>query len=490
MESGMTRREMLRAGAAAGIVALGADPLIQRALAAPPRWGQLTEIEHVVILIQENRSFDHYFGTLPGVRGFGEHRARKILPQPGYPVAGFEGVLLPFHLETGGVAQCFPDITHAWVPQHESWDGGKMDGFVRAHLADDGPQAGPATMGYYERADIPLYYALAEAFTICDNYSCSVLGPTDPNRLYSMSASIDPDGVNGGPLVETLSGKRSSFEGRFTWTTMPEQLSAAGVSWKVYTGSELGVFDNVLTYFASYKTNPELRERAFAPEYPHDFLHDLNNGELPQVCWIDASLEETEHPGFSTAKIGEYAVEMLLSHLLKHAKVWEKTALFITWDENGGFFDHVAPPVPPPGTPGEYLTVPDVTSNDGGIAGPIGLGFRVPLLVVSPFSRGGFLCPDVFDHTSILRFLETRFGVEVPNLSEWRREVTGDLTTAFNFRRPDTSAPELPLITPSRSEREDGGCTVSSPVTVPPNSLPEQPPGHIRRPSGPQPPSA
>ena len=155
MQARMTRREVLSAGAAAGLLALGADPLIQRALAAPPRWGQLSEIEHVVILIQENRSFDHYFGTLPGVRGFSDPHARKILAQPGYPAAGFNGQLLPFHLETGGAPQCFPDITHKWVPQHQSWDGGEMDGFVRAHLPIDGPEAGPATMGYYEQADIP-----------------------------------------------------------------------------------------------------------------------------------------------------------------------------------------------------------------------------------------------------------------------------------------------------------------------------------------------
>jgi phospholipase C len=486
MHAGMTRRDVLRAGAAAGMLVLGADPLIQAALASPPRHGKLTDIEHVVILIQENRSFDHYFGTLPGVRGFSDPRARETLSQPGYPTAGFNGVLFPFHLETGGVAQCFHDITHKWVPQHQSWDGGEMDGFVRAHLAFDGPEAGPATMGYYERADIPFYFALAEAFTICDGYHCSALGPTDPNRLYSMSGTIDPDGANGGPLVETLGIGHFLLEGRLTWTTMPEQLSAAGVSWKVFTGTGLGVFDDVLTYFRAYKTNSNLAASAFKPVYPNDFLADLASGELPQVCWINTSLAQTEHPGFSTARAGEYAVEQLLGMLLAHPHVWAKTALFVTWDENGGFFDHVAPPVSPPGTPGEYLTVPDLTGSSGGIAGPIGLGFRVPMIIVSPFSRGGFLCSDVFDHTSILRFLETRFGAEVPNLSRWRREVTGDLTSAFNFRRPDASNPELPVVNVTPQEA-GGSCAVSGPVTVPPNSLPQQQRRHIPHPSGPPP---
>jgi phospholipase C len=328
-----------------------------------------------------------------------------------------------------------------------------MDGFVRAHLAFDGPDAGPATMGYYERADIPFYYALAEAFTICENYHCSMLGPTDPNRLYSMSASIDPDGEAGGPLVETESFEaRAALAGRFTWATMPEQLSAAGVSWKIYTGAERGVEDNVLSYFRNYQTNAELAELAFEALYPCDFSADLANEELPQVSWILASFEDTEHPGFSTAAAGEYTV---------------------------------APPVAPEGTPGEYLTAPDITGDSGGIAGPIGLGFRVPMLVVSPFSRGGFLCPDVFDHTSILRFLEARFGVEVPNLSEWRREATGDLTSAFNFAGPDKNRPKLPAIELTRAQRQSGGCVNFGSVTVPPNSLPEEAAREWQTPSGP-----
>jgi phospholipase C len=481
MHAGMTRRELLHAGAAAGLLALGGDPLIQRALAAAPRIGKLTDIEHVVILIQENRSFDHYFGTLPGVRGFGEEGALETLYQPGYPVAGFEGKLLPFHLETGGASQCLKDITHAWVAQHECWDGGAMDGFVRTHLAVDGPQVGPATMGYYERADIPFYFALAEAFTICDSYHCSVLGPTDPNRLYSMSATIDPDGANGGPLLQTLTfAQREALAGRFTWTTMPEQLSAAGVSWKVYTGAPFGLEDNVLSYFHAYQTNPALAAAAFQPVYPNDFKADLERRELPQVSWINTSVFQTEHPGLSTAKVGEYAVAGLLKMLLAHPYQWSKTAVFLTWDENGGFFDHVAPPVAPAGTPGEYLTVGDVTGDSGGVGGPIGLGFRVPMLVLSPLSKGGFLCSDTFDHTSILRFLERRFGAEVPNLSAWRRGVTGDLTSAFNFIKPDATKPQLPKVRLPKGEQ----CGISG-LTVPPNSLPEQPPGHIPPPSGP-----
>jgi phospholipase C len=265
---------------------------------------------------------------------------------------------------------------------------------------------------------------------------------------------------------------------------MPEQLSANGISWKVYTGAELGFEDNVLQFFKNYQTNPELAALGLNPVYPNDFVADLKNEELPQVSWINTSLLQTEHPGYSAAKIGEFVVENLVARLQKH-KAWNNTALFVTWDENGGFFDHVAPPVPPLYTPGEYLTVPDITNNDGGIQGPIGLGFRVPLLVLSPYSRGGFLCSDSFDHTSLLRFLETRFGVEVPNLSEWRRENTGDLTSAFNFIKPNNGLGRLPKVRLTKEEEVQGACEAITPLTPSGNSFPEEGSRTWKTPSGP-----
>ena len=146
--------------------------------------------------------------------------------------------------------------------------------------------------------------------------------------------------------------------------------------------------------------------------------------------------------------------------------MWAKTALFVTYDENGGFFDHVPPKVSPRGTAGEYLTVSPLPSDASGVAGPIGLGFRVPMLVVSPFARGGFVCHEVFDHTSTLRFLETRFGAEVPNLSAWRRSVTGDLTAAFNFVRVNTSVPSLPQPSATDSRITMSTCATSAPIDL------------------------
>jgi phospholipase C len=201
------------------------------------------------------------------------------------------------------------------------------------------------------------------------------------------------------------------------------------------------------------------------------------------VSWLTPTFAVSEHPFYSTPTAGEVVVQQVLAALLAHPKIWQRTALFITWDENGGFFDHVAPPVAPRGTKGEYLTVSklpsDPNNNDAqGIRGPIGLGFRVPMLVVSPFSRGGLVCSDTFDHTSTLRFLETRFRVRVPNLSSWRRRITGDLTSALNFAaRPRYGRPRLPA--PAGSSL----CT-DKPLPVSPGPFPKQQTGHRKRPSG------
>jgi phospholipase C len=196
-----TRRELLRAGAAGG-AALGAsgallDSLIPRALAAAPACGRLHEIQHVVILIQENRSFDHYFGSYRGVTGFADPNVLtlsdgsglSILAQPGYAGGFGGGHLYPFHLDSYDNGECTNDIDHSWAPQHAYRDGGKLDAFLSEHIAVDGPANGPPTMGYYTRADLQFYYSLADAFTVCDHCFCSVLGPTDPNRLYAISVA-------------------------------------------------------------------------------------------------------------------------------------------------------------------------------------------------------------------------------------------------------------------------------------------------------------
>jgi phospholipase C len=319
-------------------------------------------------------------------------------------------------------------------------------------------------MGYYTRADLSFYYALADAFTICDHYFCSVIGPTDPNRLYSMSAWLDPAGTQGGPILTTSATRAERF-GTLTWTTMPEQLQARGISWKVYGDSDANYGDNVLPYFKQYQTNPTLAANALTPTYPGQFQADVAAGMLPQVSWVLAPLISSEHPP-APPEYGEVVAADVLNTLVSNPAVWAKTALFITYDENGGFFDHMPPTTAPAGTAGEFLTVNPLPSAASGVAGPIGLGFRVPMLIVSPFARGGLVSHDVFDHTSTLRFLETRFGAEVPNLSSWRRSVTGDLTTAFNFVKVDTSVPSLPQPSATDSRVTMSTCATSAPIDL------------------------
>jgi phospholipase C len=404
----------------------------------------LNDIEHVVIIMQENRSFDHYFGTLSGVRGFSDPAGR--FEQKG---AGPGGVLTPFRLCSDPPlrdGECLNDISHTWETQHRSWNGGAMDAFVSTHVAVDGAANGPTTMGYYTRADLPFYHALADAFTICDGYFSAVIGPTDPNRLMWISATIDPDGVAGGPVLETFPDRYEHF-GTLHWETMPERLHEAGVSWKMYNARLTEYELSPLPYFHAFTDldsvrGIELADRGLKPSFPDAFLADVACGQLPSVSWIMPPLAQCEHPAAPPAW-GEHLLHTVLDALVARPDVWERTVLFVVHDENGGFFDHVPPVVAPDGTPGEWLTGAVLPPEAAGIRGPVGLGFRTGCLVVSPFSRGGYVCSDVFDHTSTLRFIERRFGVEVPNLSAWRRSVTGDLTAALGSVR-DVSVPALP----------------------------------------------
>jgi phospholipase C len=431
------------------------------AFTAPPTPDALRQIEHVVILIQENRSYDHYFGSYRKGRGFNDHPRgnpgvfSQVDPRrrTGSPV----GRLLPWHFDTRTQdAACTSNPSHEWIPQHGSWNHGAMDRWILAHTGPDGPVGAADTMGYYTRADLPLYYALADAFTLCDNYHAPVFGPSDPNRHYSMSATIDPAGVAGGPVVTNAPDVAAippstvvTNAARYSWTTMPERLQANGVSWKIYQApgslASTPISNNILVRYHQYSdpTTP-LYANAFLPSYPHDFASAVASATLPSVSWVLAPPYQDEHPP-APSNTGARVTGHVLETLISNPKVWAKTVLLVTWDENGGFFDHVAPPTAAPGTPGEYLTASPLPTEAGGIPGPIGLGFRVPLLVLSPFSRGGRINSDTFDHTSVLRFLETRFGVEVPNLSDWRRSVTGDLTSTLTLGRRQLTVPSLPI---------------------------------------------
>jgi phospholipase C len=486
------------------LLASEAGAIIERAHAADPAGtGSLSDIEHVVLLMQENRSFDHYFGTLSGVRGFDD-------PSPAFRQQGYapgvgpvpDGYLNPFRLNTTHGAtldgEVINDPTHDWGPQHQSWNNGAMDQWVTTHIKADGPENGPVVMGYYAREDTPVHHTLADAFTICDHYFCSVMGPTNPNRLFWMTGTIDPEGAAGGPVLDT---PLNPLDGIYSWRTYPEQLEEAGVSWKVYQYQGIFKFldrrflSGMMQQFKAF-SDPDsvLARKANSTSFPDDFRSDVANGKLPAVSWIVPSLLDCEHPAMPPAE-GAVGILKILDILTSNPAVWEKTALIISYDENGGFFDHVPPPTAPPGTPGEYVTAPlDHVTEADGIAGPVGLGFRVPCLIVSPYTRGGLVASDVFDHSSQLRFLERRFGVPVPNLSAWRRQTTGDLTSAFDFARPAAGAPVpfpsqdlagLKALVEGNVNLLLGTLDRGKPYHVPPNSMPHQEKLPIRRaPSG------
>jgi phospholipase C len=431
----MTRRLFLGSAAATAAASALMPPNVRRALAEKPQGPRsLRDIKHVVLLMQENRSFDHYFGTLAGVRGFGDETApklssgRSVFHQP--DPLNSNGYLLPFHLDTRTTsAQKIPSTSHAWSVQHDSWNGGKMDNWLPAHRKVEGDKA-PYVMGYHTREDIPFHFALAESFTICDAYHCSVMGPTGPNRMYWMTGTVDADGKAGGPMIDngrTAGGRR--------WTTYAERLEKAGVSWKVYQQRD-NYGCNMLERFPAFQDAPKnssLYQRGMVRDPKGKFEHDAINDKLPAVSWIIPTSVESEHPDYMPAA-GAAFIASKLNAIAANPEVWAKTAFILNYDENDGIFDHVAPPVPPPGTPGEFV---------GGL--PIGGGFRVPCIVVSPWTAGGWVCSQPFDHTSVLQFLEKFTGVEEPNISDWRRDTFGDLTSAFRFDdAPKTDPPRLP----------------------------------------------
>ena len=418
----VSRRRMLVGATALSGLAVGGAALpanLRKMMAATPLdlSGRLSDIEHIVILMQENRSFDHYFGTMPGVRGFQDPTAitlpggKSVFYQPDPSHA--DGYLTPFHYDTKSTsAQQTPGTDHTWGTQHQAWDNGAMDQWVAAK--------GEYTMGYFTQPDIPFHWALAQAFTLCDNYHCSVLGPTNPNRLYMWSGMIDPSGTGGGPVTDDSPAFNNAY---LSWATYPERLEAAGVSWQVYQ-EEDNYDDNALAWFKQFSTAPTtspLWQRGMRKRPAGWFEADARAGRLPQVSWLVAPTAQTEHPDYFPAAGAEY-IASKLDAIAANEDLWRKTLFILTYDENDGMFDHVPPPVPPAGTAGEFV--------DGL---PIGLGFRVPAIVVSPWSVGGYVCSDVLDHTSLIRLIEARFGVTEPNITAWRRATCGDFTTALRL---------------------------------------------------------
>ena len=481
---GISRRGFLGTAAAATALAAAGSllpPSVQAAMARPTAPGSLQSIKHVIVLMQENRSFDHYFGSLRGVRGYGDHsvprlpNGKSMFEQP----RATGETVLPFSLRKaaelagrpGTDIQYLGDLDHSFKGTTTAWNNGWCDQWIPAKSA--------STMTFYERQDIPLQYELADTFTICDAYHCSVNGSTNPNRNYLWSGTTGKEpGTNNRAVTNAAYGYDHAG---YDWTTYPERLEQAGVSWRIYQDWD-NFTDNAVEYFQTFKaigrkmlasvegklrTTEEFydhlagkpaaeQERLLAqleqgratltdaerslfdkamwrgrPDTLLDRLGaDITSGTLPQVSWLVPSAADSEHPGASTPVGSANFVYRLLDTVASNPDTWASTAIFLNFDENDGYFDHVPPPVQPRPASGE--------SADWTTARPIGLGPRVPMTVVSPWTVGGYVSSEIFDHTSVLRFLERWTGVQEPNISPWRREVCGDLTGVFNFQAPGT----------------------------------------------------
>ena len=410
--------------------------------------GGIEDIQHVVILMQENRSFDHYFGMLRGVRGFADPRP-AVLPGGG-PVWGQRKadrdggeVAWPFRLDTRATAAgCFGGLDHSWKDSQLRWQN--WDVWAA--------QKGPLTMGYMTRDDLPYYYALADAFTICDAYHCSLQGPTGPNRLYHFSGtsglSLGLDGeyaVTNGGCDDNPGADIAKDDPRFPglpWKTFAGRLEKAGISWRVY--QEYANFsDNPLGSFAEFRnldrtssryrrgrawvegSTPDNAETSRARHLIEAFAADVEADSLPAVSWIVPQMQMSEHPDAPPA-YGQMLTGALIATLAANPKVWAKTAFILNYDENDGYFDHMVPPM--------AATKPHFGASTVDLRGeeykgvPVGLGPRVPMLIVSPWTRGGWV--DFSD-------LRPHVGAAIPRTTLWHCRAQYLALASFGVWRPD-----------------------------------------------------
>ncbi|KIF78286.1 hypothetical protein QR77_39885 [Streptomyces sp. 150FB] len=509
--SGLSRRDFIGAATAiTGAAAVGGVSASAAEAAAPAHQrkphGDIRDIKRVVILMQENRSFDHYFGSLRGVRGFGDRSTAQLpgglsvfeqpLSSPGQrltgtqypwrlaaaPVSAYPAGHQPPSSEVG--AQNYGGTDHSWESQHTAWYGGLMNAWYVS-------KGGPTTLGYLDRRDLPFHYALADEYTIGDAYHCSVLSATGPNRTYHWGGTIDAANKYSG---YTAYSGGDELGKNLLWESYAETLQKARMTWKVYQGSD-NYGDNALEYFKTFAqydpsqggtatpgnvyydngvaTVPEPNdpETGNADNLVEAIKKDVLAGTLPQVSWVVTNQRYSEHPDGAPTD-GAYYVHEVLKALNADPEVFNSTLVIINFDENDGQFDHVAPPVPAPGEKDEFVAGTDLSNYGFTQPAPVGLGFRVPLLLLSPWTRGGWVTSEVSDHTSVIQFMEkwsTALGKPAisPNISAWRRRVCGDLTGAFDFTSPVYGLPRLPSLEPIGDDVD-----YDPPVTT--NTMPKQ----------------
>lgn len=541
---------------------------LKKAMSINPEKGTtFYDAEHIVFLMQENRSFDHALGHLQGVRGYNDPRAIDLPDKNKVWLQTNERgeTYAPFHLDMHGTkATWMGSLHHNWWDMVDARNKGKHDKWLFAKKSPHKQfEEMPLTMGYYNRADIPFYYAFADAFTVADQHFCSCLTGTTANRSYFWSGRIR-DPKPGAPA--RVRNSDIGYSKEVDWITFPERLEKNNISWKVYqnelsiktklegeASSLLSNFtNNNLEWFKQYhvrfskghyeylvhkekelkkviqklkatqleqpddpkiaeelneitkeweyfraekkKWSPEnfqkldpvlqsIHQKAFTdnrddPHYHqieevtftdpdgndktlyvpkgdifHQFRKDVRSGNLPTVSWLVAPQRFSDHP--SSAWYGAWYVSEALNILTEDPEVWKKTIFILNYDENDGYFDHVPPyaaPNPQDITTGktspgidsteEFVTMEEELAKPGmdpenARENSTGLGYRVPLIIASPWSRGGWVNSEICDITSTLMFLETflnkkyNLNIREENINSWRRAICGDLTSAF-----------------------------------------------------------
>jgi phospholipase C len=466
----LTRRQFLPVAGAAALLPsalAGQSPRASKPAASradQAAWHSTNKIKHIVILVQENRSFDHYFGAFASQLGKGLDTARGFNPAISFP-NGKGQRFHPYHL----TQFCNEDPDHSWEGSHTKWNEGAMNGWV---VGEGGANT---ALGYFLPSDHIYHLQLAQAFSIADHNFCAQIGPTLPNRLYLWSGTSGWNYLNPASTANSLPYNNPSLTAPppiLKWPTMADVLDASGLPWKCYSvadgsvPSAIGAF-NPLIFFSSIQTNPTKLANATAEI--SQFSADLAAGTLPAVSWIVTEATVCEHPP-APPDMGQLFVARVVQELMA-SSAWDSTALFVTYDEGGGFFETVPPTI--------LEDVPQTLPDPGFAVGP---GFRVPLFIVSPYSRTGTVFKPVIDHTSILQFVERTFStkakpVYLPTISPGRRGLH-KLQDAFDFTQTPV-APSLPtpaqLYAQAKNEvlvlNADG--TVASCSTTAPKWLPQ-----------------
>ena len=404
----------------------------------------MNKIEHIIWIIQENRTFDNYFGTYPGADGFHPGICSPVLP-------GSSKCIKPFHIHVPMPA-C--DLDHGWDAAHAAYDHGTMDGFVWA-------EGSPFTMGYLDQRDIPNYWDYARHYTLADRFFSSLNGPSMPNHVYTVAAS------SGGLItnvcsqdheLEALENAMDDPDG-FSFAAIINRFASQGVTWKYYVETPENVPDapdpchvrhpaptqlglwNPLPGFKSIRDNPKLMARLVNQT---DYFRDLKQGTLPQVSWLIPDFQDSEHPPESSAQ-GMWYVTRLVNALME-SKYWASSAIFLTWDDYGGFYDHVPPP--------------EVDA--------FGFGPRVPLLVISPYAKPGYVTSQTGGFESILRFIEERFNLKHLTKRDGR---TSDMLDSFDFNQKPNPPLVIPVPTGLKSVYRKYNCTYQPSVPITPRSI-------------------